>query len=231
MDRNRWIVFGIICIALFGVLVLNKKSDSVNVDSIDPSKIITDSKGINDHVLGDKKSKVVLIEYGDFQCPGCGGLYPNLHPLTQYYKQNMAFVFRNFPLTSLHPNALAAASAAESAGIQGKFWEYHNMLYENQNAWSAQTADKRTATFKKYAQRLELNTTTFEKDITNKKVSEKIDLDGALGRKIGADSTPTLVLNGKKLVQNQWSTAQQLEDTLRTAIKDSGQALPEKLNK
>lgn len=230
MDRTRWIIFAAICILLIGGLIVNKKTDSVNVDNINAANVIkSDKKGteIADHTFGSTSEKVVLIEYGDFQCPGCGSLYPGLHPLKEKYKDQLTFVFRNFPLTSIHPNALASATAAEAAGLQGKWWEYHDMLYENQDAWSSADSSKRTDIFVDYARKLGLNTTTFKKDLENDKVAQKIARDQALGKKIGATSTPTLVLNGKILDQDKWSSAKNLENTISDAIKASGQTLPQ----
>lgn len=228
MDRTRWIIFAVICFVLLGGLILNKKSDDVKVDNINPSKIITsDNKGteIPDHVFGTTSQKVVLMEYGDFQCPGCGSLYPTLHPLKEKYKDQLTFVFRNFPLTSIHPNALAAATAAEASGLQGKWWEYHDKLYESQDDWSESSTDERTGIFVGYAKELGLDTTMFKKDLENKKVQQKISRDQALGKKIGATSTPTLVLNGKILPQSSWDTAQKLEAVVVAAIKASGQTI------
>lgn len=230
MDKTRWLIFGAICVILLGVLALNKKPDTVNVSNLDPSKVITSDKGgtqIPDHVFGTTSQKVVLIEYGDFQCPACGNLYPALHPLKEKYKQQLTFVFRNFPLTSIHPNALAGATAAEAAGLQGKWWEYHDKLYESQDDWSEATIDQRTDKFVSYAKELGLDTAKFKKDLEAKKVEEKISRDQALGKKIGASSTPTLVLNGDILPQSKWETPEKLENTLKSAIKASGQQLPQ----
>ncbi|MBI3494467.1 thioredoxin domain-containing protein [Candidatus Saccharibacteria bacterium] len=230
MDRTRWIIFAVICFVLLGGLVLNKKSSDINVDKMDPAKVVTsDSKNtqIPDHIFGTTSKKVVMIEYGDFQCPACGNLYPSLHPLKEKYKDQLTFIFRNFPLTSIHPNALAASTAAEAAGLQDKWWEYHDKLYENQDAWSSADTDKRTDIFVAYAKDLGLDTAQFKKDLENTKISDKIDRDQALGKKIGATSTPTLVLDGKTLNQNQWSTSQKLEETIVNAIKASGQTLPQ----
>ncbi len=230
MDRTRWIIFAAICIVLLGGLILNKKSNDVNVDKINASKVVAGDKketSIADHVFGSTAQKTVLIEYGDFQCPGCGSLYPGLHPLKEKYKEQLTFVFRNFPLTSIHPNALAAATAAEAAGLQGKWWEYHDMLYENQNAWSGADSSKRTDIFVGYAEKLGLNTATFKKDLESDKVAQKIARDQALGKKVGATSTPTLVLDGKILEQDKWSNSEKLENTIRDAIKASGQTLPQ----
>ncbi len=230
MDRTRWIIFAVICVVLLGGLVLNKKSSDVNVDKMDPAKVITsDSKNtqIPDHIFGTTSKKLVMIEYGDFQCPACGNLYPLLHPLKEKYKDQLTFIFRNFPLTSIHPNALAASTAAEAAGLQDKWWEYHDFLYENQDDWSSAGTDKRTDIFVAYAKDLGLDTAKFKKNLENEKISNKIDRDQALGKKIGATSTPTLVLNGKTLEQSQWSTPQKLEETIVNAIKASGQTLPQ----
>lgn len=230
MDRTRWIIFAVICMVVLGVLVINKKSDNVAIDNLDASKIVKSDKkdaSIADHVFGSEADKVTLIEYGDFQCPGCGSLFPSLKPLKEKYQQQLTFIFRNFPLTTIHPNALAAATAAEAAGLQGKWWQYHDKLYEEQTAWSEIDSTKRTDVFVGYGKELGLNEKTFRKDLASEKIAQKIARDQAMGKKIGANSTPTLVLNGKILPQNQWATSQKLEDTLRKAIKESGQTLPE----
>lgn len=213
---------------MFAFLLFNRKNDEVKVDKIDPAKVITDNNPLPDHTFGSDAKKVVLIEYGDFQCPGCGSLFPTIKPLKEHYKDQLTFVFRNFPLTAIHPNALAAATAAEAAGLQGKWWEYHDLLYENQSEWSQLDGSKRGDIFESYAKRLGLNIDKFKKDLKDDKIAQKIKRDQSLGKKIKATSTPTLVLNGKTLKQDQWSTAEKLEDTIRDAIKESGQELPAK---
>lgn len=230
MDRTRWIIFASICVVVFGVLIFNKKTadTNVNVDKIDAAKVITSDskKEIADHIFGTTSAKVVMIEYGDFQCTACASFYPGMHSLKEKYKDQLTFVFRNFPLTAIHPNALAASTAAEAAGLQDKWWQYHDKLYENQTAWSDIDVSNRTDIFVSYAKELGLNITTFKKDLESKKVADKIAKDQALGKKIGTSGTPTLVINGKTLDQSKWGTPQKLEATIRTAIKDSGQTLP-----
>lgn len=229
MTKGRWLIFAAVCVLIFGVLILNSKGSQVKVDKTDPAKVITNNDPLPDNVFGSSSNKVVLIEYGDFQCPGCGSLYPNLKPIKEKYKDQLTFVFRNFPLTSIHPNALAAATVAEAAGLQGKFWEMHDLLYENQGEWSALDAAQRTEQFTAYAKRIELDAKKFKDDLGDKRISQKIKRDQALGKKIGATATPTLMLNGKTLAQKtQWQTAEDLENTIRDAIGKSGQTLPEK---
>lgn len=221
-----------ICLVIFGVLILNTKSNDVKVDNVNPDKIITASNPLPDNVFGTKAGKVILVEYGDFQCPACGNLYPSIKPLKEHYKEQLTFIYRDFPLTSIHPNALASATAAEAAGLQGKFWEMHDLLYENQPEWSSLDSSKRTDQFIIYALKLGLDKTKFKKDLENEKIAKKIQRDQALGKKIGATATPTLVLNGETLDQKtEWETPQKLENAIVKAIKASGQTPPEKLNK
>lgn len=231
MTKGRWLIFIAVCLAVFSVLIFssNSKRSDTKIEKVDPAKVITDNNPMPDHVFGATTNKTVLIEYGDFQCPACGNLYPSLKQLKEYYKGQLTFVFRDFPLTSIHPNALAAASAAEAAGLQGKFWEMHDKLYENQNAWSSLDSSQRTDQFVTYATGLGLEGSKFKKDLGSQKVSQKIKRDQALGKKIGASATPTLVLNGKTLAQTQWQTPEKFENTIRDEIRASGQALPEKM--
>lgn len=230
MDRTRWIIFAVICAVVLGVLVFNKKSDDVKVDDINASKAVTTNqskKEIPDHIYGTDSQKVVLIEYGDFQCPGCGSLHPSLSPIKEKYKDQLTFIFRNFPLTTIHPNALAASTAAEAAGLQDKWWQYHDKLFENQDEWSESSSDERTNIFINYAKDLGLDINQFKKDLENELVAQKIARDQALGKKAGATSTPTLVLNGKILPQGEWETPEKLEKIIQDAIKASGQELPQ----
>ncbi len=223
MTPLRWGIFAAIFIIILGALILTKQDNNVDVSNINENKAVTkkSESEIADHIFGNKDSKVTLIEYGDFQCPGCGGLHPNLKPVVEANKENITFIFRNFPLSSIHPNALAAASAAEAAGLQDKYWEMHDLLFENQNEWSETKLDERTKVFEGYAEGLGLDIKKFREDIESKQVSQKIKRDQALGKKAGAESTPTLILNGKKLTQDQFSSKAALEKTIVNAIKEN----------
>ena len=137
MTGKTWIIFVAVVVVLFGGLIIWSQKDKLDVAKVNTSKIqpaTVQSGNIADHVFGNKNAKVVLIEYGDYQCPGCGSVYPTVKTVTEKYKDNLAFVFRNFPLTNIHPNARAAAAAAETAGLMGKYWEMHDILYENQSS-------------------------------------------------------------------------------------------------
>jgi protein-disulfide isomerase len=116
------------------------------------------------------------------------------------FKQDITFQFRHFPLTQIHPNAQAAARAAEAASLQGKFWEMHDLLYENQQSWSS--SDDVVPIFEQYAQQLGLDVNKFKQDFSSSQVNDTINADIKAGQEIGANSTPTFVLNGQKLDQN-----------------------------
>lgn len=234
MTRSRWIIFVLICIVTIGGLILLSKKDTVNVADTDPTKAISESAtAIGDHVYGNKAAKVVLIEYGDFQCPGCGGAFPQLKTLKEAYKDKIAFIFRNFPLTTIHPNALAAATAAEAAGLQGKYWEMHDKLYENQNAWSGIDASKRTDVFTGYASDISLDTEKFKNDLSDQKVVAKINRDRALGNKLGVNSTPTLYLGSEKVGNEEVSdliqgAGDKLKDKIDAKLKAAGVEPPKR---
>lgn len=228
MTKTRWIVFIAVCVAILGGLVIFSKKDDVNVNDIDASKVIAETETVpGDHVWGNKDAKVVLVEYGDFQCPGCGGAYPNLKAIKETYKGEVAFVFRNLPLTSIHPNALAAATAAEAAGLQGKFWEMHDKLYDNQTLWSDTDASSRTDVFVGYANELGLNVDQFRTDLSNTKVTQKIARDRALANKLKLTGTPSLMIGETKLDEESTSDligekGEKLKTKLNEALKSAG---------
>jgi len=232
MSRMKWILFAVICVVVLGGLTWFAKKDSVDVSSLDPAKVVAaDDKSIGDQVYGKKDAKVVVVEYGDFQCPGCGGAFPQLKTIKETYKDSIAFVFRNFPLTNIHPNALAAATAAEAAGLQGKFWEMHDKLYESQSAWSDTDSSKRTDVFAGYAQDIGLNVEQFRRDLSDPKISDKIRRDQGLAKKVGADSTPTITVGGEKVSSDVTSDlvnakGEKLTGLIDAALKAAGVELP-----
>lgn len=235
MNKKAWIIFASVCIVLIAGLVYLSGKNKVDVDGVDTSEIQPASEqsgGIADHVFGNRDSKVVLVEYGDFQCPGCGAAHPIVKPLSEKYQDQMAFVFRNFPLPSLHPNAKAAAAAAEAAGLQGKYWEMHNKLYENQSAWEGLASDVRTDFFASYARELGLDDTQFKQDMSSAAVRKKLDYDRALANKVNVTQTPTFFLNGENINDDVFNDRGQInkqlfEARLKQAFEKNGIALPE----
>jgi len=154
----------------------------------------------SNHVMGLGKKKVTLIEYGDYQCPACGAYYPLVKQLTTTYQNDIYFQFRNFPLYQIHQNAFAGGRAAEAAGLQGKYWDMHDLLYVNQQAWSS--SNDPTSYFTSYAQSLGLNVDKFKTDMASDQVNNVINADIKAGTSLGANSTPTFILDGKKINSN-----------------------------
>lgn len=154
----------------------------------------------SDWVKGNKDSKVILVEYSDFQCPACGYYYPLVKQLGEELGDKIVIAYRHFPLPQ-HQNGKAAAYAAEAAGKQGKFWDMHNMIFDNQSKWSEDKNGKDI--FVGYAEALNLNLDQFKSDSESDIVKEKVDNDYQSGVRSKVDSTPTFFLNGKKIQNPQ----------------------------
>lgn len=204
MSKVAWIIFGSVIVLVLGALVIYSRlsSPTVDVTSVNSNAIIAASEengNIADHTFGKTDSKVVLIEYGDFQCPSCGGAHPQIKEITEAYKDRVLFIFRNFPLTTIHPNARAAAAAVEAAGLSGKYWEMHNLIFESQDQWNTLVGSARTNKFVEYATSLGIDKDTFTKNLGLSTVNQKISFDQALGKKESVDATPTFFLNGDKI--------------------------------
>lgn len=150
-----------------------------------------------DHVRGAKDGKVTLVEFGDFQCPACGAYEPIIRQVMADNKDTLKVVFRHFPLVQIHRNALLAAKASEAAGLQGKFWEMHDILYDKQDEWSNSLNARDFIMI--YATTLGLNTKKFQSDLESKAIEDKIVAELKEGTRLNVQGTPTFFLNGKKL--------------------------------
>lgn len=142
-------------------------------------------------------SPVVLEEYGDYQCPPCGLLYPELKKIEAEYGDQLQIVFHHFPLTKIHKNALLAAHAAEAARMQNRFWEMHDRLYRNQKAWA--DSDDARKIFVGYAGELGLDTAKFERDLDSAEVEQRVNADTEQAMSRGINSTPTIIIEGRQL--------------------------------
>jgi protein-disulfide isomerase len=147
------------------------------------------------HVEGPKDAKVKIVEFGDFQCPACGAAHPVVAQVLREYEGKVTFVFRNFPL-QMHKNAPAAHQAAEAAGAQGKFFEMHDKLFENQSEW--ENSNNPMEQFTAYAEELKLDVDKFKSDVESKKFDKKIEQDVNDGYAVGVNATPTFFINGVK---------------------------------
>src|SRR4051812_49423736 len=136
-----------------------------------------------DHKQGKKDADIVIVEYGDYQCPYCGAAYPVLKEIMNKYGNQIKFVFRNFPLSEMHQYARSAAIVAEAAALQGKFWKMHDAIYENQQYLSENL-------LLELAEKLELDSEQFNSDIEKSEVAAKVDSDFESGIMSGVNSTP-----------------------------------------
>lgn len=180
----------------------------------------------SNHVWSEGSSGIVLIEYGDFQCPACRSYYPALKEVKEKYKDLVTFQFRHFPLEAIHKNARAGSRAAEAAGLQGKFWEMHDYLYDNQMSW--QDTDDPLGVFAGYASIIGVeDIEKFKNDYRSSEVNAVISADLDAGRKVGATSTPTFVLDGKKLEENPSPSLESFSEILDELIEEKTGQKPE----
>ncbi len=149
------------------------------------------------HAEGQPDAPATLEEFGDFQCPPCGMLHPVLKQMEKEFGPKLRIIFREFPLVPAHEHALAAARAAEAAGLQGKFWPMHDLIYENQKAWH-DVFDVRPV-FEGYATRVGLDLDRFRSDLNSSPVQDRITEDGKRGRSLNVKGTPTVFLNDREV--------------------------------
>jgi protein-disulfide isomerase len=142
-----------------------------------------------DHIQGSGDAAVTLLEYGDYECPFCGAAYPIVKEVQSRMGDRLRFVFRNFPITTSHPHAERAAEAAEAAASQGKFWEMHDLLYENQKRLD-------DTDLHGYAQQLGLDVGAFDQDLAGHALAERVREDFMSGVRSGVNGTPTFYING-----------------------------------
>ena len=195
--RSSWLPFaligGVLVLAVIAGIWLMRSSQQTHVVSI-----AAGAPGANPpQAKGSESAPVTIEEFGDYQCPPCGAVHPELEKLKADYGDRVRLIFRHYPLVSIHPNALAAAHAAEAAGLQGKFWEMHDQLYRGQKSW--ERASDAPARFATYAHNLGLDAERFARDMNSTEVDRRVVADHERARSLGVDGTPTFFVNGRKL--------------------------------
>ncbi|CAN5164133.1 hypothetical protein BH09PAT1_BH09PAT1_4940 [soil metagenome] len=168
------------------------------------------------NVVGTNSAKVTIVEFGDFQCPACGAAHPTVKQILKDYQGKISFIFRNFPLP-MHANAPLAAEAAYAAGLQGKFWEMHDKLYELQEEWGEKPGADAKTLITGYAKDLGLEMTAFSDALDKNVGSNKIQKDQNDGYQLGVDSTPTFYINGTKfaVVMSYDEFKKEIDDRLK----------------
>lgn len=176
------------------ILYRAKRPPALTISTDQPAVGSTGGESV--HVRGRANAAVTLEEFGDFQCPPCGALAGPIKELEKDYDPRLCVIFHHFPLLT-HQHAREAACATEAAGIQGRFWEMHDLLYREQSSWS-KTADARQS-FNAYAGMLKLNVDRFKKDIESEEVKARVAADQRHGVALGVQNTPTIFLNNRAL--------------------------------
>ncbi len=217
MSSKGWIIFGSIIVLVFAGAIYLSKQNRINVDNVNIEKVIgasAENGNIADHTFGNKDAKVVLVEYGDYQCPGCAAAAPVVKDATEKYGDKVLLIFRN-KLIPGHANSRAAASFAEAAGLQGKYWEMHDKLYASQTSWESLSSADRTTYFLGLTKELGLDQAKVNADVAGDAIAKKIDFDEAISNKRDVTGTPSIYLNGK-LVDEHYK-----DNTLTTDTNDS----------
>ena len=186
--KNPWVAVGVVVVLLIiGSVFLSNQSAQESNESIT----------ITDHVKGNPEASVMLTEYSDFQCPACSSFQPVVESVLEQYGDQIRFEYRHFPLITIHPHALRAAIAAEAAGQQGKFFEFHDLLFQNQQEWS--TVAVPTTFFVNYAEELELDIEQFRSQLNSSLLEERVRSQFDEARELGLTGTPSFLLNGQKM--------------------------------
>jgi len=183
MSKQFWAFVVVIVLIFVGIFVFTGKKSPSTSNSSSPSNL-------SQHIEGQGKSGVKLIEYGDYQCPYCGQAYPVIKQVVADLNSQITFQFRNFPLTSLHPNAFAGARAAEAASLQGKFWQMHDLMFAHQQELS-------DAKYAEWATQIGLDLARWQKDKESPEIAAQIQKDNSYGQSVGADGTPSFFVNGR----------------------------------
>lgn len=210
MSKNFLIILAVLVLGFIGFVVFqgNDNNNSNNSQA---------SSSASQHTRGAGNKKVTLVEYADFQCPSCAAYFPILKSAKEKYGDDITFQFRHFPLTQIHPNAMAAHRASEAASKQGKFWEMHDLLFERQQAWAQAT--NAAQVMEDYATELGLNIDQFKQDYQSSQINDVINADIAEGGKLKVSGTPTFFLNGEKLDNQSIQSPDDLYKKIDDAIK------------
>ncbi len=212
-DLTKWLILGIggaLFLAAFSFIIFSIKQSK-------NKPVILSSVG---YERGEKNAKVTLVEFGDLQCPACKAYEPIVEKTLSDFKGRVKLVYKHFPLTSVHPNALLAAKVSVAAGNQGKFWEMHDWLYENQEQWAGLTGADAKSKMLEEAKKLKLEMDKLNKDINDKKTEDLISSTQTEGIDLGVASTPTFYVNNKKM-DPQPSDYDAFKKVIETAIKDA----------
>ncbi|MBQ6321087.1 thioredoxin domain-containing protein [Candidatus Saccharibacteria bacterium] len=232
--KKNWkiLVVILLVVAAFIGLIIYKAKNPKAEDNTDPLAYEVDlskydllsvipaneeNGNIADHIKGDSDAPVTIFEYADFQCSGCALMAPYVDQLLSEYEGKLRIIYRNYPIPSLHPNAIAAISAAEAAGLQGYWEEYGSMLFANQSEWFYSTGTARTTLFMDYFRSLtggKGDVAKFRSDMASEAVKTKMKFDHAIATNAyKLDSTPTFIGEDGQVIEWYYKEKQTMSET------------------
>jgi len=203
--KNPWVIIGIITVILIGGAVWYSSHAATESNE----GVVAQMQ----HIKGNPDAPVKLVEYSDFQCPACAAFQPVINDVLETFGDQMSFEYKHFPLTAIHPLAEPAARAAEAAGQQGKFFEFHDKLFENQATWSR--SQNPTTFFIRYAEEVGIDTAQFRRQLRSSILRDEVRADAAEARSLQLTGTPTFFLNGERM---QIQTYQDFFDQIARAV-------------
>lgn len=173
------------------------------------------------NIKGNPDAAVVLVEYSDFQCPACAAAAPVVDDILEVYGDEIRFEYRHFPLVTIHSLAIPAARAVEAAGQQDKFWEMHDLVFENQRTWS--TAPNPSALFLGYADEIGLDMPTYRRHLDASVIEDHVREQFNEAREAGFTGTPTFTLNGERM---EFSSYEEFAAQIESAVQASNGTPP-----
>jgi protein-disulfide isomerase len=204
--KNPWLIIGIVTVILFGGAIWYSGASAEKSN---------EGVVVQPNFKGNPEAETKLVKYSDLQCPACAAFYPVVKDILAEHGDRLSFEYKHFPLP-IHPNAQAAALAAEAAGQQGKFFAMHDLLFDNQAEWSQAAVPG--VFFIQYAEEIALDTDEFTRQQNSSVLRDKVRAEFAEGRDLGVTGTPTFFLNGKRM---SFSTYSEFIDQVTAAIDPS----------
>lgn len=200
MNGENKIIIGTIILAVIGIIGIFVVMFSLAPKQLTEEEIAEILYAEDNYVQGNESSEIVLTTFEDFQCPACASFQVVLEDLKSEYGDSVKFIFRHFPLYSIHPNAQLSSEAAEVAGQEGKFYEYHDLLFAKQLEWESLTGDELISKFVEYAEEVGVeDLDKFEGDLRSGKFTNKVNRDAQAGTDLGVSGTPTIFINTEKV--------------------------------
>ena len=199
-------------------------SDPIEVEGLDDMQVLAElAQGVSS---GDTAAAVTIIEFGDYQCPGCGGFALSVKPqldLTFVQTGRAQFVFYDFPLIAIHAHAFLAARAARCAGDEGQYWEYHQQLFRNQSSWSGRQSA--VGAFLGYGEALGFDQDAFEGCLKSDKYADVVTANMRLGAELGISGTPTVLIEAQGQLRPVIGVDfQSIEEAIESVLEDVGAA-------